>query len=583
MLTQTDYRSILKATERGLSIRDIGRRLHHSRRKIREVLRNPTPKRYTRNKTTRPSVLEQYQHAIVDKIQGGTDDLGFCSLTAAQVFRFLRDSHGYVGCYAQVLRYLKAKDLLRSGGRAPNVDIQEGHRKNACRSTLEILSLVSTRSAKSILEDIARLDLRNATEVNIKTFQTRITTDYLAESNTTRRGSRESLTDWLFQILLQNGTPEGLRGICSHNESPVLMKLLKSKSMRHRRQTATIVLHKKGLSLRAISRMLKSSRKTVAKHWHDYEEHGLSETTSSSQRHRKASDEALRNGVFSLLHSPPSDHGINRTTWTMEHLRNVLRLQGQSAGIHVIREIIRSAGYKWRKARKVLTSHDPEYREKLDRITAILSSLGNDERFFSVDEFGPFAVTMKGGRRLVAPGEHPQVPQFQKSKGSLIVTAALELSSNQVTHFYSKAKNTAEMIKLLDVLLKQYNECRKLFLSWDAGSWHASKALYARVEEVNEQRYRSEHHTPLVELAPLPASAQFLNVIESVFSGMARAIIHSSNYGSVEEAMRAIDRHFDERNEYFQTHPKRAGNKIWGKELVPCTFSETHNCKDPRW
>jgi hypothetical protein len=32
------------------------------------------------------------------------------------------------------------------------------------------------------------------------------------------------------------------------------------------------------------------------------------------------------------------------------------------------------------------------------------------------------------------------------------------------------------------------------------------------------------------------AGAQFLNVIESVFSGMARAIIHNSNYGSIDAA-----------------------------------------------
>jgi len=45
-----------------------------------------------------------------------------------------------------------------------------------------------------------------------------------------------------------------------------------------------------------------------------------------------------------------------------------------------------------------------------------------------------------------------------------------------------------------------------------------------------------------LELAPLPASAQFLNVIESVFSGMARAIIHNSDYPSVAAAQEAIVR-----------------------------------------
>jgi hypothetical protein len=38
---------------------------------------------------------------------------------------------------------------------------------------------------------------------------------------------------------------------------------------------------------------------------------------------------------------------------------------------------------------------------------------------------------------------------------------------------------------------------------------------------------------PNMKTAPLPACAQFLNVIESVFSGMSRAIIHNSDYPSL--------------------------------------------------
>jgi DDE superfamily endonuclease len=184
---------------------------------------------------------------------------------------------------------------------------------------------------------------------------------------------------------------------------------------------------------------------------------------------------------------------------------------------------------------------------------------------------------------LCDPDKVPVIPQFQKSKGSLIVTAALELSTNQVTHFYSPKKDTEEMIKLLDVLLRQYLGCERLYLSWDAASWHDSDRLHDRVAVVNGEEYRALHRTPFVELVPLPSRAQFLNVIESVFSGMARAIIHNSDYQTVEEAKAAIDRYFLERNNYFTLHPKRAGRKIWGKERVPGQFSEANNCKDPAW
>ena len=162
----------------------------------------------------------------------------------------------------------------------------------------------------------------------------------------------------------------------------------------------------------------------------------------------------------------------------------------------------------------------------------------------------------------------------------MIVTAALELSTNQVTHFYSKGKNTDEMVRLLELLLTKYLGCSRIYLSWDAASWHISKKLRQRIYKINSRSYHDKHGTPKVKLVPLPASAQFLNVIESVFSGMARAIIHNSNYSSVDEARLAIDRHFQERNEYFQKHPKVAGMKIWGREPSQPQFSEANNCKD---
>ena len=223
-----------------------------------------------------------------------------------------------------------------------------------------------------------------------------------------------------------------------------------------------------------------------------------------------------------------------------------------------------STGYRFYKARKVQTSTDPDYRRKLEHITNVLTTLTRDEKFFSIDEFGAFAVKAQpalltnfrcpltghrpispemravryaataplvrfpgqGGVSLATSGHIRTVPQYQKSKGRLIVTAALELSTNQITHFDSEKKNTDEMLRMLDVVPDQYRGQRRIYFSWDAASWHASKRFWTRVDEVNSACYRAVNGTAEVELAPLPACAQFLNVIESIFSGMARAIIH---------------------------------------------------------
>jgi transposase len=361
-----------------------------------------------------------------------------------------------------------------------------------------------------------------------------------------------------------------------------LHAVIVNKPRKYRNRAMTILLHAENLSPYAISRILFLHQHTVSTYIDLYKTHGLHILFSPRRKEVvKSQEPQYKEALFKILHAPPSCYDINRTTWKMQDLQRIMAEEGYGLCKNNIRKIIKDAGYTMRKAKKVLTSNDPNYQSKLERIRYILSHLGPQEKFFSIDEFGPFAVKLQGGKSLVAPGEMKTVPQYQKSKGSLICTAALELSTNQVTHFYSEKKNTQEMVKLLEILVKEYAQEDRIYFSWDAASWHASKALDKKVEEINRHTSEKDQHIPIVELVPLPSRAQFLNVIESVFSGMARAIIHNSDYQSVEECKQAIDRYFAERNHYFKENPKRAGHKIWGKERVTTTFSESNNCKDP--
>jgi transposase len=351
------------------------------------------------------------------------------------------------------------------------------------------------------------------------------------------------------------------------------------------RRAKIILLSASGKTNREIGRQVETSQNTVGLWRRRFLKQGVSGLYEELRpgRPRSTSDPKCKEALFSILHIPPKYYGFNRTTWRQKDLAAVMARQGMPIGKNRVSSFIRDAGYRYMKARTVLTSNDPHYREKVDHIHHVLSRLRDSERFFSIDEFGPFAVKQQGGRRLVGPGEYPTIPQFQKSKGRLIVTAALELSTNQVTHFYSRGKNTDEMIKLLDILRSQYCGCKRLYFSWDAAGWHASKRFLKKIEEVNSLRCRRNDRTPIVEIVPLPARAQFLNVIESIFNGLAISVIHNSDYASVDDAKVAIDRYFAERNLHFQQNPKRAGKKIWGKERVPSVFQEGQNCKNPRY
>ncbi len=343
-----------------------------------------------------------------------------------------------------------------------------------------------------------------------------------------------------------------------------------------------------GVSSFEIARKIERARRTVEKWCLLYEHDGIE--SLPLRRSRKSSEEALakikakKDRLIKIIHENPKAHDINRASWSLKSLADAYhKTHGERTSASSISEYFILAGYKFKKAKKVLTSDDPTYREKLAKITNALSQLAANEKFFSIDEFGPFSVKIRGGSALVPGDEVRTIPQRQKSKGSLICTAALELSKNRVTHFYSKKKNTGEMIKLIRRLVAIYKSENRLYVSWDSASWHGSKALYKAVDEINSDAFRIRHKTPLVDLMPLPSGAQFLNVIKSVFSGLARAILHNSDYKSVAECKEAINRYFAERNRAFLEHPRRAGKKIWGKERVEAVFREENNCKDPRW
>ena len=390
---------------------------------------------------------------------------------------------------------------------------------------------------------------------------------------------------WCKERHLTKAAPSSrLSIVVSPNDLPTLRKWKFSNNRQLWERAVAILAMSNGDNLASISRKIERSPRTIKKWCLMYTAEGFDRLAlpRTKAQSMKSLDglKAKKDRLIKLIHESPRLHDINRASWSLNTLATVYeRLYGASISKSSISEYFRAAGYKFKKAKTVLTSNDPEYHTKVGVITQILSELKEDEAFFSIDEYGPFAIKRKGGRKRVGPGEDYVVPQYQKSKGWLILTAALELSRNQITHFYSLKKNTEEMIKMADLLRTKYRTCRTIYLSWDAASWHISKKLFSHLDVVNQQAIQDDF--PIVKPAPLPAGAQFLNVIESVFSGMAKGIIHNSDYPSAESAKDAIDQYFKERNEFFVRCPKRAGHKIWGHERVPSEFSEANNCKDP--
>ena len=255
---------------------------------------------------------------------------------------------------------------------------------------------------------------------------------------------------------------------------PVDIPVLKTWQLSHDRRKwevgVALLNSSMGVSSIDIARKVERAPRTVEKWFSLYEQDGIESLPLI--RSRKSSEEiiaaiqAKKEKLIKIIHEAPKAYDINRASWSLKALSDAYhKTYGERISVSSISEYFISAGYKFKKAKKVLTSDDPTYRDKLAKITNALSQLAPSEKFFSIDEFGPFSVKIRGGMALVPGDEVRTIPQRQKSKGSLICTAALELSTNQVTHFYSKKKNSGEMIKLLRRLVAIYKSDNRLFVS----------------------------------------------------------------------------------------------------------------------
>src|ERR1700730_4872817 len=553
--------------EHGASKKKVSAETGISRRTINKMLAHEQPPGYRRRRSRYPK-LALHIHTI-DRLLIDNESFSLAdNMTIQDIVRHLRREEGFAGSYDSVRNYIhrRAHDDEKAWGRAYDL----------------IIHLPKPR-ALDLIRRLSRGRSPAFASAQLRSFIREPACPRTPSARSGRKGRRLLHIEWMRRVLQKESTEVTLHHeLGDIPDLSILLRPLHNGGLSRRNRAMVVLASRRKIPSRTICAFLGVGKAFVRKYRDMFDRKGAELVFApQTKSNRKIDNEDLRRTVFSLLHEPPTNHGINRTFWTMALLRRVLKENGTHVGTALVARMIKAAGYKWRKAKIVLTSNDPTYKEKLAHIRCILSNLGPDQVFFSIDEYGPFAIKAKPGRTLSPAGVQPTVPQWQKSHGCLIMTAALELSGNQVTHFYSEKKNTTEMIRMMGVLIKRYGDRRKLYLSWDAASWHISKQLFARIDAHNSAV--PNQGGPLIETAPLPAGAQFLNVIESVFSGMARAIIHNSDYRSMDIAKAAIDRYFEDRNAHFQKHPKRAGKKIWGSERELSAFSDANNCKDPRY
>ena len=207
--------------------------------------------------------------------------------------------------------------------------------------------------------------------------------------------------------------------------------------VRYRNRAISVLSLLKGFSRSRIPEYLLIARKSVNRKCYGDTHSSLRHASiglDKGKRRLKHDDPVYADKVFSILHSPPSSFGYNRTSWRQKDINKVLEASRYEPVDGRDKKHPQQVGLQVLQGKNRSHQQRPEIRRKAAGVREIfLANLGPKEKFFSIDEYGPFAVRLQGGVSLVPPGISKTVPQWQKSRGSIIVTAALELSTNQMS------------------------------------------------------------------------------------------------------------------------------------------------------
>ena len=180
--------------------------------------------------------------------------------------------------------------------------------------------------------------------------------------------ARQAAFEWMRAVLQKDINLDMLRReVGDIPDMETLLQRLYDGRLSDRNRSMVVLANHRGLKGRLVCNFLGINRTTRRQYLRAFDGGGCAALFARQIRAtRKFDDETIKQAVFGLLHEPPSNYGINRTTWIISDLTRVLRETGRPACPEVIRTITKAAGYRWRKARIVLTSSDPNYTEKLD-------------------------------------------------------------------------------------------------------------------------------------------------------------------------------------------------------------------------
>jgi YD repeat-containing protein len=266
--------------------------------------------------------------------------------------------------------------------------------------------------------------------------------------------------------------------------------------------------------------------------------------------------------VMSLACSKPTDHGYASEKWTLKQLAKHVRTHAQAtghpsldrAGKATVQRILQENEIKPHKTAYYLERRDPEFEEKMAQVLFVYKEIEhgrligekNEDRretTVSYDE-KPGIQAITNIAADLAPVSHRYTAWARdyeyKRLGTLSLLAGLDLHDGHVHALVRDRHRSREFTEFLEEMDHYYPSDWKIRVVLDNHSAHVSKQTLKWLE-------RRPNRFVFVFT---PKHASWLNMVEILFSKMARSFLRGIRVQSKEELVARMYRYIEEINNF---------------------------------
>ncbi len=271
----------------------------------------------------------------------------------------------------------------------------------------------------------------------------------------------------------------------------------------------------------------------------------------------RAISEGARAWIVSLACQKPTQLGYPHELWTRQLLARHAREHCVEAGhpdlakvsAGTITKILKANKLRPHKVRYYVERRDPDFERKMVDVLHFYREvqLVRDEQaadsdqlvaFLSYDEKpGIQAIETKGAERPPVPGTYPTTMRDYEyvRHGTLALMAGIDLVSGEILARIEPRTRSREFVEWLKMVDQHYPKATKLRILLDNHSAHTSKETRRFLETVPGR----------FEFLFTPTHGSWLNLIENLFSKLARTILREIRVKSREELQNRLRQAID--------------------------------------